>query len=375
MHSVKPPDRPAYDRWRVGVVGLDHYHVTGWVETLEAFSDQLEIVALYDPDPQRGQAMAPRYHDPALRPSLGEAYRPLPFETDLATMIERHRVEIALVTLPNADAPDAIEQLAAAGIHLLVDKPAARTADEARRAFGAARAAGVVAVVGLTKRYSPAHREARAFIADGRLGRLITAESLFATGSVEVRGVGNPLFDPDSAGGGILSWLGIHDLDALLWLSGERIDEVVAMTASVGEPSLRVENVSSVSLRFEGGAVGVAHHAYALPGSGYRSTLALRGTDASLELGLSEDLTVLTIDAPGGPLVIEERHFDVEPAGGYGVGGRAAVEDLLACIASGGEPRAGGEALVDVLSVIDAAYASARDGRVTSVAASDRGTD
>lgn len=44
---------------RVGVVGLEHYHVTGWVETLELFSDQLEIVALYDPNPAVGARLAP----------------------------------------------------------------------------------------------------------------------------------------------------------------------------------------------------------------------------------------------------------------------------------------------------------------------------
>ena len=58
-------------RLRVGVVGLAHYHVTGWVETLEGFADELEIVALYDADPERGRTLAPPHHDPSLRPALG----------------------------------------------------------------------------------------------------------------------------------------------------------------------------------------------------------------------------------------------------------------------------------------------------------------
>ena len=45
---------------RVAVVGLDHYHVTGWVESLEQFADRLEIVALYDPNPAVGERLAPR---------------------------------------------------------------------------------------------------------------------------------------------------------------------------------------------------------------------------------------------------------------------------------------------------------------------------
>ena len=333
---------------RVGVVGLSHYHVTGWVETIEGFPDELEIVALYDPDPERARTLAPTHHDPSLRSGLGERYRAIPVETRLDDMVRRHDLDVALVTLPNAHAPEAIEHLAGAGIHLLVDKPAARSAPEARRAFEAVRASGVRAVVGLTRRYSPAARSARELVAAGRLGQLVSAEAIFAASSVRVRDPRNPLFDPDLAGGGILGWLGIHDLDSLLWLSGERVVEVSAMAGSVGSPGLAVEDVISVALRFAGGAVGTLHHAYALPARGYRSRLALRGLEASIELGLDEELVVLTAGNDGH--VREERTtFDVPVAPGYGASGRAAVRDLVDAIRDGREPQANGDALVAAL--------------------------
>jgi predicted dehydrogenase len=359
---VGDPSRPRDRRLRVGVVGLSHYHVTGWVETIEGFPDELEIVALYDPDPERARTLAPTHHDPSLRAGLGEGYRATPVETTLDDLVERHDLDLALVTLPNAQAPAAIEHLARAGIHLLVDKPAARSAAEARAAFGAVRAAGVRAVVGLTRRYSPAARSARELVAGGRLGRLITAEAIFAASSVRVRDPANPLFDPDLSGGGILGWLGIHDIDCLLWLAAERVVEVSAMTGRVGSDGLRVEDVASVALRFEGGAVATVHHAYALPARGYRSRLALRGLEASIELGLDDEVVLLTAGVDG--FVQEERRtFDVPPAPGYGASGRAAVRDLLDAIREEREPAATGEALVDALEVIDAAYESARAGR------------
>ena len=185
-----------------------------------------------------GRTLAPPHHDPSLRAGLGEQYRALPFETRLADLIERHGIDIALVTLPNIDAPNAIEQLAHAGVHLVVDKPAARSAPEARRAFDAVRASGVRAVTGLTRRYSPAARRARELVAAGRLGRLVSGEAVFATSSVAVRDPQNLLFDPIRSGGGILSWLGIHDLDSLLWLTGEPVVEVSAMSGRVGDPGL-----------------------------------------------------------------------------------------------------------------------------------------
>src|SRR4051812_40651325 len=231
-------------RLRFGVVGLAHYHVTGWVETLEGFADELEIVALYDPDPARGRTLAPPHHDPLLRSELGDRYRRIPFETDLDDLIDGHDLDVALVTLPNADAPTAIARLASAGIHLLVDKPAARTAAELRAAAAAVEASGVRCVVGLTRRYAPAARAARALVACGDLGRLVAAEAVFAASSVAVRDAANALFDPASSGGGILSWLGVHDIDALLWLSGESIVAVAGMTGAVGDPGLAVEDVA-----------------------------------------------------------------------------------------------------------------------------------
>jgi UDP-N-acetyl-2-amino-2-deoxyglucuronate dehydrogenase len=350
-------------RLRAGVVGLGHYHVTGWVETLEGFSDELEIVALHDPDPERGRTLAPVHRDPSLRPGLGEAYRAVPFETDLDRLIADHDLDIALVTLPNAEAPAAIERLAAAGIHLLVDKPGARSAAELLPAVAAVRAAGVRVVVGLTRRYAPAARAARELIATGGLGHLLAAEASFATSSVAVRDPDNLLFDAERSGGGVLSWLGVHDVDALLWLSGEPVTEVIAMTGSVGHPGLGVEDVATVGLRFAGGAVGTIHGGYDLPARGYRGRLALRGLERSVELTGEDSLTVLRRGDDG---VLDEssQTFPVTPAAGYGVTGRAAVADLLGAIRDGRETDAPIEALEQALQVIDAAYRSARTGRL-----------
>ncbi len=347
---------------RVGVVGLEHYHVTGWVETLELFSDQLEIVALYDPNPAVGARLAPRFVDPSLRPGIGERYRGLCVETDLAALIDRHALDLALITLPNRYAPAAIAQLARSGIHLIVDKPAALDAAAARDAFAIARKAGVRVVTGLTRRYASAWRAARAAVAEGSLGTVISGAAFFVASKVAVRGPDNPIFDAVGAGGGILSWLGIHDLDALPWLVGEPVVEVMAMTGRVGHPGLEVEDVASVALRFAGGAIFTLAHAYALPARGYRSSFALRGTAASLEI--AEEALVTVVPDPSSDGLREVRTvYPVTPAPGYGASGRDAVADLLAAIGEGRDPVATGEDLVRALTLVDAAYVSARTGQ------------
>ena len=118
-----------------------------------------------------------------------------------------------------------------------------------------------------------------------------------------------------------------------------------------------------MALRFAGGAIATVHDAYALPARGYRSRLALRGLDASVELGLGEDLVLVTAGGPDGGVREELTSFEVPPVPGYGASGRAAVRDLLDAIGDGRETQANGDDLVRALELIDAAYELARTGR------------
>ena len=286
----------------------------------------------------------------------------MPFETSLDRLIADHDLDVALVTLPNADAPAAIERLAGAGIHLLVDKPAARSAAELRRPRPRpCGRAGVRAVTGLTRRYTPAARAARDLIASGGLGRLVAAEAIFATSSVAVRDPANLLFDRDRSGGGVLSWLGVHDVDALLWLSGEPIVEVVAMTGSVGHDGLAVEDVASVGVRFAGGAVGT--HPRRLRPAGTRlprtAGAAVASTDRSSWRATTSSSCWPVARTASWPR--RARPSRARRSAGYGAQGRAAVADLLGAIREGRETEAPIEALVRALEVIDAAYAVRAD--------------
>lgn len=355
-------DRVSTARLRAGIVGLEHFHVTGWVVTLEQLRDRIEIVALYDPDPELGRRLAPRHHDPDLPPALDPAYRALPFETDLGRLIERHHLDLALVTLPPIAAPAAIEQLARAGVHLLVDKPGARTAGEAARAFAAARTAGVKVAVALTKRYGRGWQEARALVASGRLGRLLSTEAIFVASSVRVRDPANQIFSRAQSGGGVLHWLGIHDLDALLWLTGDRIAEVQAMAGTVGGEAIDVEDTISLSLRFAGGAIGTVHYAYALPRPAGEGYLALRGSGGSVTIRPNGDLTWLGPGNPSDPVTVQETRYTTRDVPGYGAAGVAIVEDLLRAIAEDRDPLATGEDITEALRIVDAAYEAAASG-------------
>jgi predicted dehydrogenase len=349
---------------RLAVIGLNHYHVTGWVESLDVWRDKIEIVALYDVDPALGRRLAPSHHDPVLAKTLPAWCGDVPFYTDLDTLISEVKPDLALITLQNIDMPPAIIKLADAGVHMLVDKPGGRTAVEARPALEAIQRNNVKVTVGLNRRNGHAWQDTRRMIENGKIGRLMTTEAIFTTSSVKVRDPKNPIFDPVTAGGGILHWLGVHDLDLLLWLSGEPIVELHAMSGTLSGEPIEVEDVISMSVRYQSGAIGSVHYAYAFPRAGANDGyVAFRGTEGSIKIQSNGTVTWFGPGNRDEPHATETFAYELGKSAGYGPLASAAIRDWLEAIEQDRQPLANYGQLVSVLEVIDAAYASAKSGQ------------
>ncbi len=128
-------------------------------------------------------------------------------------------LDFAVVAVPTEEHVTAVEELVAHGVAVLVEKPLAATAAEARRLIDAVEAAGVPAAVGHVERFNPALLELRRRVADGQLGQVF----LLATERIgpfpdRVRDVG------------VVKDLATHDLDLVRWLGGAAIERVAAQT-------------------------------------------------------------------------------------------------------------------------------------------------
>jgi UDP-N-acetyl-2-amino-2-deoxyglucuronate dehydrogenase len=347
---------------RTVVVGLEHYHVTGWVETLGLFPEQIEIVARYDADVMRAEARRPIFVDPNLPQQFPESFLATPLFTNIEELIRGIRPQLAIVTLPNRLAPDAIVALARAGCHVLVDKPGALNEGGATRSVDAARAGGVKLAVAFTRRYGHSWQQVAREIKRGRLGRLLTSEAIFVTSSVPVRDPRNIIFDRDAMGGGILHWLGIHDIDLIQWLSGEPIVSLQAMSATVSSNEIEVEDTISIAYRLAGGSIGTLHFAYALPRPGGEGYAAFRGSKASVTISAAGTADWVGPGSIHDPIQSESIAVETARLPGYGSAGSAIVADLLDAISNDRDPLATGGHALDALRVVDAAYVSARTG-------------
>jgi predicted dehydrogenase len=135
-------------------------------------------------------------------------------------------LDFAVVAVPTEEHLATVRALTSAGVHVLVEKPLAATAEEARSLMAACETAGVQAAVGHVERFNPALLELRRRVGDGQLGEVF----LIATERVgpfpdRVRDVG------------VVKDLATHDLDLVGWLGGSAVDLVAAQTSHrMGRP-------------------------------------------------------------------------------------------------------------------------------------------
>jgi predicted dehydrogenase len=143
--------------------------------------------------------------------------------TDWQAAVTHPDVDIVLVTAThNMLAPIACTA-AAAGKHVLIEKPGARRAAELDSVRAAALRTGVRVRVGFNHRYHRALRQARAILDSGVLGEMMFVRARYGHG-------GRPGYDqewravPELSGGGELVDQGIHLIDLARWVLGDFSD-------------------------------------------------------------------------------------------------------------------------------------------------------
>ncbi len=181
---------------------------------------EVELVGIHDRDAARGAAVAAQHG--------GQA-----FERPEALLSRCDAVSIAV---PTVDHRAAAEQALAAGCHVLVEKPMAATVAEADAMIQAARRAGRVLQVGQVERFNPALSAARPLV---RRLKFIEAHRLAA-------------FQPRSLDIDVVLDLMIHDIDAVLCLTGRLPVSVSAVGVAVLSSTVDIANAR---LEFEDGCV------------------------------------------------------------------------------------------------------------------------
>jgi predicted dehydrogenase len=248
---------------RLGIVGCgavaELYHLPA-----VAASPDVRLVALADPRLERAAELADRYGAELVA-------------EDASGFIGA--VDAAIVATPNSLHAEVAAELAGAGVHVLVEKPLARTTAECDAIAEAAAATGVVAAVGHDFRYFPVARTARALLANGIAGDVESAELLQSAGGNWPH-TSSDAFTRDRMGGGVLIDFGVHMLDLLTWWLGPLEVESYRDDAEGG-----VETECELRLRTAAGA-GVVVELTRL--REMRDTTLVRANRGTVEIGIFE---------------------------------------------------------------------------------------
>ena len=167
------------------------------------------------------------------------------------------RADLVVVASPNRFHVELARQAIAAGKHVVVDKPLAVTAAEARALATEATEAGVVLSVFHNRRWDDDFRTLRREIAAGALGDVITLESRFDRWRPQIKqGAWRERGDP-ADGGGLLLDLGSHLADQAIQLLGAPTH--VYAELRVTRPEAQVEDEVFLTLEHPGGARSHLH--------------------------------------------------------------------------------------------------------------------
>jgi predicted dehydrogenase len=364
--DVNSPVNPPSSTLRVGVVGL------GWAgqQHLNAYLalPGVEVVGLSDANPARLGEIADQH---------GIAGR----FTDWRDLIAGAGIDAISVATPTfLHQPVAIGALEA-GLHVLSEKPLARTGDEAQAMSDAAVKAGRVLHTAFNHRRRGDVQVLKRYVDEGRLGRVYYAKAHWLRRS-GIPGLRSWFTNKEMAGGGPLLDIGVHVLDMALYLLGEpRVASVSATTYAEFGPRGRgasnsqkmqvdtayeVEDLASAFLRLEGGRTLTLETSWAgYSGTGDSFGVALFGAEGGGVIEVAnyrpDDTLRIYTDIAGAPAEIKP---ELPPPGLHA----AVVADFVAAVRSGDWTEHTSADGLARARIIDACYASAAAGHEVPVA-------
>jgi predicted dehydrogenase len=203
---------------RIGIMGAGHL---GRIHTQQAREvAELEVIGVFDPHPEKRQAVAAEMGVPAL-----ESPEQLIALADI--------VDVVTPTLAHFACAQAAMH---AGKHVFIEKPVTNTLDEARALLKLSREKGVQVQVGHVERFNPAFRAA--------LG------SFNAPMFIEIHRLAQ--WNPRGTDVSVVLDLMIHDIDIVLHVVGRPVEQISASGVAVVSDS---PDIANARIQFEGGCV------------------------------------------------------------------------------------------------------------------------
>ena len=282
--------------------------------------------------------------------AVGDAAKAATRYANIEEMLASEELDAAVIATPHTQHAEQIRACLQAGLHVLVEKPMATTAKDARDLIQASEEAGKLLAIGYQRHGDGRFIKARELVEGGAIGEVRLIHVLMAQDIL-------PLFrpgaswraDPELSGGGHFMDSGSHINDIILWISGLEPQRVQAFISQEGT---LVDVNTSLTVEFTSGAVGTMSYTSLSPD--WHEEFRFYGTNGMLKLGAAE------------PLLLHRRDADIVlPRNARA--GQSPAANFLDAIRGKAQIQAPPICGLRVAQLSEAAYASAKSGRPEQV--------
>lgn len=225
----------------------------------------LELVAVQDIDPTQLSRVQEKYR-------VKKAY---PREQGL---LNDGEVEAVYIATPTNCHRGQVIAAAAAGKHILCEKPLALTLEECEEMVEECASRNVKLGINFMMRYHPCHVALKKLVDEGALGTLVMGRAELTCWYPPIPGAFRQ--DPELGGGGSFIDMGNHCVDLLEQYFG-KTQEVMCYTANLVQ-DYTSEDTAVAMLRFKSGAIGVVDALFNVPDAAARNALEVYGSKGSV---------------------------------------------------------------------------------------------
>jgi len=269
------------------------------------------------------------------------------------------------ICLPNYLHAEATLKAAAAGKHIIIEKPLSVTLEEADKMIAACKKAGVKLMYAEELCFAPKYERARHMVKEGAIGDIYMLKQ-----SEKHSGPHSDWFyDVNLAGGGVLMDMGCHGIAWFRWMlnNSKALSVYATMNTVLHNGRTKGEDNSVVIIEFENGIIGVVENSWAKHG-GMDDRSEIHGTGGVIYADLFMGNSSISYSKHGYGYAMEKADTTVgwsftvfEEA--FNQGYPHELQHFIDCVQNDKQPVVTGEDGRAVLEIIYAAYASAGSGK------------
>ncbi len=336
---------------RVGIIGCGKIAQVRHLPEYAA-NPNAQIVAYYDMNKARAEEMAAKYG--------GKTY------DSFYKLIDDPEVDAVSICVENRSHAEICTAALYAGKHVLCEKPMAVTLAECESMVAAAERNEKRLMIGHNMRFDPVHRKAKRLLDRGIIGDVITFRSVLGNEGPEGWSIDNDwFFDKNKAAMGALSDMGIHKVDLLQYLLGQKVVETTAKVVTLDKRDkdgnlISVDDNALCILKMSGGALGTMAASWTVYGHECQSTV-LYGTKGLMLIYSEPTSPIIVSDLEGNRT---SYNFDSVHAGTTGSG---VIDEFIDALENDREPEVSGREALTTMRAIFGSIKSSEISRPVAV--------